>query len=222
MTKRKMFYGSLFLSGAIIISAFGIGNFSISEEQENGKFKTVEIGDQTWMAENLDVSHFRNGDTIPEIKTNEEWKNAGENGQPAWCYYRNEGFNGEKYGKLYNWYAVNDPRGLAPEGWHVPSDEEWTDLEEYLASDAGSKMKSTSGWEKNGNGTNESSFSGLPGGSRDWGGYFDWMGSEGSWWSSTEPNTNYAWYRYLNYESDGVSRSNWSKRSGFSVRCLSD
>jgi uncharacterized protein (TIGR02145 family) len=115
---------------------------------QTGSYKSVKIGTQTWMAENLNVSTFRNGDLIPEVKTKEEWKRAGDNKQPAWCYYDNDPKNGAIYGKLYNWYAVIDPRGLAPAGWHVPSDTEWTALGDYLGNTyvAGKKMKSTSGW----------------------------------------------------------------------------
>ena len=116
--------------------------------QQVGPFKTVTIGTQVWMTKNLDVSTFRNGDPIPEVKTNEEWLKAGENNQPAWCYYDNNPANGVKYGKLYNWYAVNDPRGLAPVGYHIPTDAEWTILEDFLGDDEGKKMKTTSGWEK--------------------------------------------------------------------------
>ncbi|MFZ9583254.1 MAG: fibrobacter succinogenes major paralogous domain-containing protein, partial [Crocinitomicaceae bacterium] len=109
--------------------------------------QTVTIGTQVWMTKNLNVSTFRNGDPIPEAKTDEEWKKAGENQQPAWCYYDNNPANGAKYGKFYNWYAVNDPRGLAPEGYHVPTDAGWTQLSDYLGGEdvAGKKMKSTSG-----------------------------------------------------------------------------
>lgn len=108
--------------------------------------QTVTIGTQVWMTKNLNVSTFRNGDPIPEAKTDEEWKLAGENQQPAWCYYDNNPANGAKYGKLYNWYAVNDPRGLAPQGYHVPTDAEWTKLVNFLGLDAGKKMKSATGW----------------------------------------------------------------------------
>jgi uncharacterized protein (TIGR02145 family) len=118
--------------------------FSVS----NSFAQTVTIGTQTWTTKNLDVATFRNGDLIPEAKTDEEWKAAGKNKQPAWCYYDNKAANGTKYGKLYNWYAVNDYRGLAPAGWHVPTDEEWTVLSTYLGGEevAGKKMKSSSGW----------------------------------------------------------------------------
>ncbi len=104
--------------------------------------QTVTIGNQTWMTKNLDVSTFRNGDTIPEIKDGYEWERAGKEGRPAWCYYDNDTSYGRRYGKLYNWYAVNDPRGLAPVGYHIPSDQEWTMLTDYLGLNAGSKMKS--------------------------------------------------------------------------------
>jgi uncharacterized protein (TIGR02145 family) len=113
----------------------------------NSFAQTVTIGTQTWTTKNLDVATFRNGDLIPEAKTDEEWKAAGENKQPAWCYYDNDPANGTKYGKLYNWYAVVDYRGLAPAGWHVPTDGEWTVLENSIGYDAGKKMKSSSGWE---------------------------------------------------------------------------
>lgn len=111
--------------------------------------QTVTIGAQVWMTKNLDVSTFRNGDPIPQAKTNEEWEKAGENKQAAWCYYENDASNGTKYGKLYNWYAVVDVRGLAPQGYHIPSDQEWTILTDYLGGEAaaGTKMKSVSGWE---------------------------------------------------------------------------
>jgi uncharacterized protein (TIGR02145 family) len=119
---------------------------SSNQVKQTGSYKSVKIGAQTWMAENLNVSSFRNGDPIPEAKTKEEWEKAGKDGKPAWCYYENDQKNGIKYGKLYNWYAVNDTRGLAPAGWHIPTDAEWTTLENQLGDDAGKKMKSTSGW----------------------------------------------------------------------------
>jgi uncharacterized protein (TIGR02145 family) len=108
----------------------------------------VKIGTQVWMAENLNVNKFRNGDIIPEAKTNEEWQKAIENQQPAWCFYDNSIANGVKFGKLYNWFAVNDPRGLAPFGWHIPTSDEWSVLINYLGGYkvAGTKLKSTSGY----------------------------------------------------------------------------
>jgi uncharacterized protein (TIGR02145 family) len=182
----------------------------------------VTIGKQVWMSENLNVDKFRNGDPILEAKTDEEWEKAGENKQPAWCYYDNDPANGEKYGKLYNWYAVNDKRGLAPVGYHIPSDAEWTELEDFLGTDAGKKMKSTSGWNKDGNGTNESGFSGLPGGYRNFSGSFEGIGKFGTWWSSSESSTDRAWNRYLDYYGGNVYRGSVNKGKVFSVRCLRD
>jgi uncharacterized protein (TIGR02145 family) len=134
-----------------------------------GDFSTVTIGNQTWASKNLDVSKFRNGDAIPLAKTDEEWSVAGNKGQAAWCYYDNDPANGIKYGKLYNWYAVNDVRGLAPKGFHIPSFDEWTILTDYLGGkEAITKMRSNFGWKNNLNGTNSSGFAGFPGGLRRW------------------------------------------------------
>jgi uncharacterized protein (TIGR02145 family) len=177
------------------------------------------------MTENLNVDKFRNGDPIPHVKTDEEWEKAGENRQAAWCYYNNKPANGEKYGKLYNWYAVNDPRGLAPKGWHVPSDAEWSQLTDYYMYDpslAGTKMKSTSGWFEEGNGTNESGFSGLPGGHRGCGGTFSGVGEIGNWWSSTVYDAGSAWGRILGCSTGNVGRFRSGKEKGVSVRCLRD
>ena len=185
---------------------------------------TVKIGNQEWTSKNLNVATFRNGDTIPEAKTDEAWEKAGEKGKPAWCYYDNDPKNGKKYGKLYNWYAVNDPRGLAPSGWHIPSDAEWTTLVDYFGGkdEAGHKMKSKAGWHDNGNGSNASGFSGLPGGYHGNDGTFNSIGINGNWWSSTENYTHNAWYRDLNYSNGNVSRYYDNKASGYSVRCLRD
>jgi uncharacterized protein (TIGR02145 family) len=128
------------------------------------------------------------------------------------------------YGKLYNWYAVNDPRGLAPEGYHIPSDAEWSVLTEYLGGEqiAGFKMKSTTGWANNGNGDNSSGFNGLPGGYCDGNGDFNNMSDYGSWWSSSENNSNGAWSRGLRGYNTKVLRYDDSKNYCFSVRCLRD
>ena len=117
--------------------------------------KSVKIGKQTWTTENLNTGKFRNGDNIPEAKTNLEWETAGNEKKPAWCYYNNDPANAKKYGKLYNWYAVKDARGLAPEGYHIASTEEWDALSSYLAnldfqvfgivSNEGKRMKALTG-----------------------------------------------------------------------------
>ena len=191
---------------------------------QSGTIQSVTIGNQVWMTKNLNVSSFRNGDPIRHAETDEEWQRAHEKGQPAWCYYDNDPANGEKYGKLYNWYAVNDPRGLAPKGWHIPSDEEWTVLKNYLGGEeeAGVKMKSKQGWAEGGNGTNSSGFSGLPGGFRSDGGIFFGIGDYSYWWSSSEYFSSIAWFRLLYYYSGDVGRGDGSEGSGLSVRCRRD
>ena len=180
-----------------------------------------KIGNQIWTTKNLDVATYRNGDVIPQVQDNTAWANLTTG---AWCYYANNTANGTTYGKLYNWYAVNDSRGLAPTGYHIPTDAEWTILINYLGGElvAGTKMKSNTGWENDGNGTNSSAFAGLPGGYRSFLEYFYNIGAYGYWWSSSERYTDGAWSRSL-YSSDGsVFRDFNVKQGGFSVRCLRD
>ena len=203
------------------------GKFRNGEYQKPFSCKDVKIGDQIWMAENLNVAKFRNGDLIPEAKTDKEWDNAGKNGQPAWCYYQNNTANGTKYGKLYNWYTVNDARGLAPTGWHIPTDKEWTVLSTFLGGEdvAGKKMKSV-GWLYGIVSTNSSGFSGLPGGSRGTNGNFSGVPYNGYWWSASEGSwdpTLLACDRFLsNANSDLFGVFNKDKGAGASVRCLRD
>ena len=195
---------------------------SKSEPDNKSKdFGIVTIGTQTWAVANLNVSTFRNGDSIPEARTNKEWVTAGESGKPAWCYYNNDPANGLKYGKLYNWYAVNDPRGLAPAGWTLSSDADWAKLTYYLGGQeaAGERMKSSSGWSEGNNGTNETGFIGLPGGYRVENGTFLNLGSIGIWWSSTESKSLSAIDHYLS-QSNSLGRSSSPKQRGESVRCL--
>jgi uncharacterized protein (TIGR02145 family) len=179
------------------------------------------FGTQGWAIANLNVSAFRNGDSIPEAKTNKEWVTAGESGKPAWCYYNNDPANGQKYGKLYNWYAVNDPRGLAPDGWAIASDADWSKLASYLGGPeaAGYKLKSTAGWIDGNNGDNGSGFIGLPGGYRIENGLFKNSGSIATWWSSTESKSANAIDFYL-AQSASLGRSSNPKQRGESVRCL--
>jgi uncharacterized protein (TIGR02145 family) len=186
--------------------------------------KTIKIDNQVWMLENLSVGNFRNGDSIPEAKTDEEWIQAGKEAKPAWCYYENKIDSGIKYGKLYNWYAINDQRGIAPEGWHVPTDSEWRMVTLFLGGEdaAGTKMKSPSGWTHDGNGTNVSGFSGLPAGSRDRFGKFDYIGHIAYWWCATPYDSGFAWYRVIDEIPWYVYRTNYYKQNGYSVRCIHD
>jgi uncharacterized protein (TIGR02145 family) len=189
-----------------------------------------KIGNQIWTLKNLDVATYRNGDVILQVKNRNDWVVAGGLKIGAWCYYENDSsYYGTTYGKLYNWYAVNDPRGLAPNGYHIPTDAEWTTLTTYLggASFAGRKMKEsgTSHWriEEFTDATNSSGFTGLPGGYRDnIDGHFGHMNAYGFWWSSSEFNTGNAWSRNLCYAFDNASRNNDGKQNGYSVRCIKD
>lgn len=185
---------------------------------------TIQIGIQKWMSKNLDVAFYRNGDPIPQVTDPTAWAGLTTG---AWCYYNNDPIQSNKYGKLYNWYAVNDPRGLAPQGWHIASDAEWTTLETTLggSSVAGGKMKEpgTLNWTTPNTGAdNSSGWAGLPGGNRNSSGTFFKVTFNGYWWSATENDTANAWFRLLFYTNGALSRFTTNKRSGFSVRCLRD
>ena len=202
-----------------------VSNISSDQVSFKGNYATVNIGYQVWMVDNLSTARFHKGDPILEAKTIEEWQRAANNGLPAWCYYENKPANGVKYGKLYNWYAVNDSRVIAPAGFHVPSDDEWTTLTDYLGYvNAGKKMKSANGWKYGVNGNNSSGFKGLPGGNRSYDGTFTHIGDYGHWWSSSEyvNESDSAWDRTLNYDSETSYQHNSEKSRGFSVRCLRD
>ena len=187
----------------------------------------VKIGKQVWMKINLNVDKFQNGEIIPEAKTDEEWKKAGENQEPAWCYYDYNPVNGDEYGKLYNWYAVNDSRRIAPNGWHVPTNKEWLALIKFLGGEdvMGDKVKNVykHHWEDPKNiATNESGFSGLPGGYRYYLGIFANLGSNGNWWSASELNISNAYFLYLLSNSSKGYFHHDEKRNGFSLRCVRD
>jgi uncharacterized protein (TIGR02145 family) len=186
---------------------------------------TVTIGTQVWTSTNLDVATYRNGDTIPEVTDPTAWAGLTTG---AWCYNNNDSANGAIYGKLYNWYAVNDLRGLAPTGFHIPSDAEWTTLGTYLGGDsvAGGKMKTTgtSLWlSPNASATNESGFTGLPGGFRLPDGSFYPPGYDGYWWSSTEFILNYSYLRRMYFNNGILTRDVFgNKLYGSSVRLIKD
>ena len=199
-------------------------------DSEGNSYKTVTIGTQQWMAENLKVSKYSDGTTIPNITNNTQWDNTSTG---AWAYYNNDAANNAKYGKLYNWYAVsktsNGNKNVCPTGWHVPTDAEWTVLTDYLGGEsvAGGKMKEvgTTSWNSpNTDAINTSLFTGLPGGYRSSNGYYDDIGKGGSWWSSTENDT----YQYhpltcsLYGSYSFVGRGSCFERYGLSVRCLRD
>ncbi len=204
-------------------------------DYDGNTYFTVEIGSQCWMAQNLKVTHYRNGDPIPNVTDAGEWEGLSTG---AYCDYGNDPANVETYGRLYNWYAVDDSRNIAPEGWHVATDDEWKQLEMHLGmsqaeaddiglrgTDEGGKLKETGTvhwYPPNTGATNESGFSALPGGYRYNDGYFGGMGSNALFWCSTEFDSGGAWYRYLCYSCSEVSRYYDYKQDGFSVRCVRD
>lgn len=206
---------------------------SIITDSDGNEYRTVTIGDQEWMAENLRTSRFTDGSEIPMVNDQAAWLNANYG---VWCWYDTINPDHVPYGKLYNWYAVNDTRGVCPTGWHVPTDAEWTTLIDYLdpatvnpgadgtqSAVAGGKMKETgtAHWQSpNAGATNESGFTALPGGFRhSSNGSFGSLGYGGYWWSATEDGGN-AWYRLIPYSSGNITRFNGSKSGGFAVRCL--
>lgn len=185
---------------------------------------SVGICCQSWMTRNLDVSTYKNGDVIPQVTDAAEWSSLTTG---AYCYFNNDSTTyAATYGKLYNWYAINDPRGLAPEGWHIPSDFEWTTLASCLGGPgvAGDllKEKGTVHWTPPNTGTNLSNFTGLPGGNRSDAGNFPAAGMYGQWWSLTEDSSNTANTRYLINSSNGIYINTINKKYGCSVRCIRD
>jgi len=203
---------------------------------DNNYYNSIIIGSQTWMKENLKTTKYRDGSTIANITDNTAWSTQTEG---AYCWYENNITNKNKYGALYNWYTVTDIRNLCPAGWHIPSDTEWKALEVYLGmsqaqiddiywrgTDQGDQMKSTNGWNNNGNGNNSSGFTALPSGFRGgniYGPFLD-LGNSCAFWCSTEFDASNSWYRFLHeqYGSGGVYRNYVDKKNGQSVRCLKD
>jgi uncharacterized protein (TIGR02145 family) len=204
-------------------------------DYDGNVYQTVLIGDQCWMMENLKVTHYRNGDPIPKVTDNGAWAGLSTG---AYCDFNNDTNNVATYGRLYNWYAVDDSRNIAPEGWHVPTDAEWKQLEmhlgmsqaqadagEWRGADEGGKLKEagTTHWQSPNTGaTNESHFAALPGGYRLINGPFYNLGQLAELWTSTEYDSNAAWHRALHFELSQVGRYDYLKTGGFSVRCVRD
>jgi uncharacterized protein (TIGR02145 family) len=198
-------------------------------DQDGNIYKTVTVGTQTWMAENLKTTKYRNGDPIQNVADSAQWRQLTTG---AYCYYDNDERYGDAYGCLYNWYAVNDSRNLAPSGWHIPTDAEWAFLNNSLGGEdvAANKLKEagTTHWGWGNNSTNESGFTALPGGSRVnyflWGAtvptHYEYLGLYGFWWTPTEATSNYFYHHFI--ASEVSIRSESSKDSGMSVRCVKD
>jgi uncharacterized protein (TIGR02145 family) len=214
-------------------TALGIITYSAGNgvtDIDGNAYTSIIINGQEWMQQNLAVTKYRNGDPIATGLSNTAWVSTTSG---AYALYNDNVMNNAMYGKLYNWFAVNDVRGLCPTGWHVPSNVEWSTLIDYLdpnasggdsyPNSAGGHMKSTSGWDSPNEGaTNESGFTGLPGGFRDFDGPYNYIGRHGFWWSSTAFDNTGAWHRELYFNDTNVFRQDLLKQFGFSVRCVRD
>lgn len=191
---------------------------------DGNKYQAVKIGNQWWLAENLKVTHYSNGDPIPKVTDNDAWKNLSTG---AYCHYNNDLNLGNTYGNLYNWHALNDSRKIAPQGWHIPSNAEWRALFDFLGGIevAGGKMKKNENWDSpNAGATNTSGFSAIPGSGRSKDGSYHDMGRFALFWSSNEYGSGFndAWFWELNSNSSGALLHLDNKRYGFSVRCIKD
>ena len=207
-----------------------IGKFGECIKDIDGNtYKTVTIGTQTWMAENLKTSKYNDGSIIYQIKNIEDWDPIWNTDSAAWVYYNHDESYNVKYGKLYNWYSINQStngyKNICPNGWHIPSDYEWNILIETLGgiSIAGGKMKELG--EESWNSideetTNTSLFTGLAGGAAE--GDMSDFGYSGYWWSSTEDNKDCGWSRELNYNKNYIKRPCAEKKACLSVRCVKD
>jgi uncharacterized protein (TIGR02145 family) len=207
------------------VSKGSTGGGETVTDVDGNVYHTITIGSQVWMLENLKTTKYRNGDPITNITSNSEWE---EMKTEAFCVYNNDPSNNNTYGLLYNWYAVMDPRNIAPPGWHVPSIEEWTNLVNYLGGKdhAGGKMKEegTSHWKSPNEGaTNSSGFTALPGGQRDWSyGEFMYISQSGYWWSTTDWGLGLAYMIEIDYIWDTVFIDWLYYCEGYSVRCVKD
>lgn len=230
----KKIFLALFIVFIVSCETEDNNNNNTVTDIDGNTYPTVTIGDQVWMAKNLNVSRYRNGDPIPQVQDSLEWSNLTTG---AWCYYKNNTANGPIYGKLYNWYAVNDPRGLAPEGYHIPSYNEWSIMRVYIGGDTvnftsqeARKLKEvgTEHWLSNNGATNETGFTALGAGVRgiigdgSLGGKFLHQLIITIWWSSTAYNNYGAYHFLLDYSEDTMGGDSDPFESGFSVRCIKD
>jgi len=229
-----------FLTAFTLLSVVGCGDDDTAgpddttlTDIDGNVYQTVRIGSQVWMMENLKVTHYRNGDVIPNVIESGAWSSLSTG---AYCEYDNDAGNVAVYGRLYNWFAVADGRNIAPQGWHVAGDAEWKQMEIYLGmsqadadsisrrgTDEGGKIKEidTTHWNSPNTGaTNESGFTALPAGCSDEDGRFLDMDECALFWSSTEYDSADAYYRVLWYDESYIGRERYDKKSGFSVRCV--
>lgn len=214
---------NVFLFGLICMTAaFSYCAPGVPESQDPEAMRAVKIGQTTWTASNLDVAVFRNGDEIPQARSRAEFEQMGNSQQPAWCYPDFDEAKGAQHGKMYNWYAVSDPRGLAPEGWRVPTDNDWSALAKSVGGDVmgGVKLKAASGWVGNGSGDNASGFNALATGGMSALNGFSGEGRVAVFWSETPSGDSFAYYRVLHATRPGIFREDDLKITGMSVRLI--
>ena len=208
----------IFISLTAVLNSKAQSTGSGLMDIEGNTYKSILLGKQEWMMDNLKVTKYRNGQPIPHIQDSIVW-NAWKNG--AYVFYKND----TKHGILYNWMAVNDSRGVCPTGWHVPSSFEWDTLAKFLGGNevAGGKMKAKLHWETpNTSATNESSFHALPKGMYGVNGSFNNIGKNAYWWSSSEHGVSSAWGREIGFNESALFAGHGDKRDGLSVRCIKD
>ena len=209
--------------GKALTKTYDLTNPQTNEETvkdiDGNIYHTVTIGTQVWMVENLKTTKYRNGDLIPNVTGDATWSKLSSG---AYCNYNNDTNQAKTFGRLYNWYAVNDKRKIAPAGWHIPSEVEWASLSAFVGSTSGTKLKSEKGWSDNGNGTDYFGFTALPGGNCSYNGSFLNVGYYGYWWSSTSQSKDNSWYKYMGYNDKDLNSYNASMSYGFSVRCVKD
>jgi len=213
------------------------GNNTSVVDIEGNSYFIVTIGNQCWLASNLRTSMYRNGQVISNVVQNNSWSNLTTG---AWAYYENNSSFNTIHGKLYNFYAVSDTRGICPEGWHVATDNDWKELEQHLgmpqselnqtnslirgsSANVGGKLKSTSYWQSPNTGaTNSSQFSARGSGGRAVEGFFGAVGQEGYWWTGSSNSSTLGWMRLMTSSENGISRGTENKKYGYCVRCVKD
>ncbi len=231
--KTKIKLGlQLFCLGALILLLLGACKKTDDADPTPGTvtdidgnvYHTITIGTQVWMIEDLKTTKYRDGSAITLVEDNTAWSTLTT---AAYCDYDNNSSNGATYGHLYNWFAVHDSRNICPDGWHVPTDADWSTLTGFLGGEsvAGGKMKETgtTHWlSPNTAATDEAGFKALPGGERRATGQYIYLGEYSCWWSSTEYDAQQAWIRYIGHTDGEVTNQLYNKNYGYSVRCVKD
>ncbi len=227
--KQHAMYGLLILVITVItsLSALRAEGAALPLDIDGNSYSFVTIGKKVWLRDNLNVSRYRNGDPIRQAKTDEEWLDAAAKKEGAWCYHKNDPANAAQFGRLYNWYAVNDPRGIIPSGWHLPSKEDWMEVATVLTGSSPSeerKINALSTWRYPALAVDNSiHFHAEPGGLRGTEEMaFLFLGENAFIWASTEQAPNLAWYAQFDFHNAVINIAAQDKRTGIAVRCIKD